>query len=276
MDDANETNWETLWTILVHAYSRKKLSLPGDKLVALSGVARHMMSRIKDIYVAGMWRRSLEVMLMWKVSGIGPRPPHYRAPSWSWASTNGLIWFNPGIERQSLIYVEDVVLDHATDDSTGAVTGGWLDLRGCLKPMRLRSTKNVRDKDPWPADWYMIVDSSTMSEHHANTTHEELITCLLDTIHSGESAFDDDNMEERLFFMPGLIQGKPDESPTLWCLLFRLTKSKNKNKTFERIGVGGGGAEHKKKLLLAELDEDTKARLPCLRYENGLHTIRII
>jgi hypothetical protein len=29
-------------------------------------------------------------------------------------------------------------------------------------------------------------------------------------------------------------------------------------------------------MLLAELDEEIKSSLPCLRYENGLHTIRII
>jgi hypothetical protein len=58
------------------------------------------------------------------------------------------------------------------------------------------------------------------------------------------------------------------------CLLLRLVEPGNV--TFERIGVATAYTDEGRKLLLEELDEETKARLPCLRYENGLHTTRII
>jgi hypothetical protein len=48
------------------------------------------------------------------------------------------------------------------------------------------------------------------------------------------------------------------------------------NNLFERIGVAMAGPHTGRDQLLAELDEETKAHLPCLCYENGLHTIRII
>jgi hypothetical protein len=269
VNDATETYWESLWAVLISDYSRKELTVPGDKLVALSGVAKHLRSRIKDVYVAGMWRRNLEVTLMWYVTAIRRRPPSYRAPSWSWASVDGMVWLDSTIERQSLIRIEDVVLDHATEDSTGAVTGGWLDLCGCLKPMRLQGIKREAS-----TVWHIIVDTSNVSEHRCNTTLEEPFECDLDTLHHEVSAFDDDNTERRLFFMPGLIDGGSDEGPLLRCLLLRLENSKNK--TFERIGIVGSGLDHVKEMLLADLDEEMKAHLPCLRYENGLHTIRIV
>ncbi|CAI9632940.1 unnamed protein product [Alternaria burnsii] len=266
-EKSNETNWETLWYALVREYSLKELSVPGDKLVALSGVARHMMSRIKDIYVAGMWRRSLESMLAWTVTGIGKRPSNYRAPSWSWASVNGLIWLDSGVEQKSLIHVEDVVLNHATEDITGAVVGGWLDLRGSLKPMRLQSFKY--DEAIY---WNMVVGSSTITKHGVDDTNEGL-SVRLDTLY-GEAAFDNDNTEERLFSMPALIGRSSYGNHEVRCLLLRLTNSKSK--IFERIGCVEGYSKHGEDVLLAELDEETKAGLPCLRYENGLHTIRII
>jgi hypothetical protein len=96
----------------------------------------------------------------------------------------------------------------------------------------------------------------------------------LDTLYGEEAAFDNDNTEERLFFMPALIGRRSKESPKVWCLLLRLAKPESK--TFEKLGCVGTRLEHQKDVLLAELDEETKAGLPCLRYENGLHTIRII
>jgi hypothetical protein len=74
--------------------------------------------------------------------------------------------------------------------------------------------------------------------------------------------------------LPGRLVGKSDEGTILWCLLFRLTESNDD--VFERIGVARCSADDKKEMLLAELDEGTRARLPCMRYENGLHTIRIV
>jgi hypothetical protein len=267
MVNSTDTFSEDPWNKLVWTYTRKSLSVSGDKLVALSGVAKHMMSHVRDIYIVGMWRRDLEKKLMWEVLEIRPRPPGYRAPSWSWASVDGPIWYVSRAAQQSLTHIEDVVLDYATEDTTGAVTGGWLDLSGHLRPMRLKGIK--RDSG---IDWYMVVGGGIVSKHDANDTHEELFA-RLDTLYGEEEAFDNDNKEKRLFFMPGLVE-RSDRNHEVRCLLLRLTNSKSK--IFERIGCVDSYSVHEEDVLLAELDEETKAGLPCLRYENGLHTIRII
>ncbi|CAN9130266.1 unnamed protein product [Alternaria alternata] len=266
----NETALEDLWTRLVFLYSPKNLSVPGDKLVALSGVVKHVIPHIRDAYVAGMFRGNLEKSLIWQVAGrkSRPRPPGYRAPSWSWASVDGRIIQSPENSSQCLTHVEDVVLSYATEDTTGAVTGGWLDLRGCLKPMRLQGVKHDEG-----IKWYMVVGSTIVYKQNAKGPEQRIHTSL-DTLYDDEAAFDDDHTQERLFFMPGLLVGKSDEGTILRCLLFRLTKSNDD--VFERIGVARCSADDKKEMLLAELDEDTRARLPCMRYENGLHTIRIV
>ncbi|KAE8447426.1 hypothetical protein EG329_010840 [Mollisiaceae sp. DMI_Dod_QoI] len=78
------------WKGLVEKYSRCKLTLEKDKLVAISDLAR-LVSEINGEYVAGMWREELELQLCWYAPRIGTAPQHYIAPSWSWASINGSI-----------------------------------------------------------------------------------------------------------------------------------------------------------------------------------------
>lgn len=48
------------WCNIVNAYTRAKLTFSGDKLIALSAVAKTVRELLQDSYVAGMWRRYLE------------------------------------------------------------------------------------------------------------------------------------------------------------------------------------------------------------------------
>ena len=66
-------------------YTNMDLSVPSDKLIALSGIAKHIMPHTGDTYVAGMWRKSLGTHLFW-ITLPDPRtsrPQVYRAPTWS-------------------------------------------------------------------------------------------------------------------------------------------------------------------------------------------------
>jgi len=73
----------SIWHLLVNLYSAAKLTRYSDKLVALSGLAHAVQSETGDEYVAGMWRKDLEVQLLWTVpyerDVPGPRP--YQAPT---------------------------------------------------------------------------------------------------------------------------------------------------------------------------------------------------
>jgi len=86
------------WNRLVEEYSTRKLTFSSDKLVALSGIAQAIHLQSNDEYVVGMWRSKLEEQLCWKLRYNGQVKNSkeivpYRAPTWSWASVDGVIDF---------------------------------------------------------------------------------------------------------------------------------------------------------------------------------------
>jgi hypothetical protein len=89
-----------LWFRMAEAYSRCSLTKPEDKLIALSGLARRTAAFLEDEYVVGLWRRSLAQDLLWRVAfriskymtlQDSRRPSEYRAPTFSWASVDGMV-----------------------------------------------------------------------------------------------------------------------------------------------------------------------------------------
>lgn len=74
-------NW---WTI-VQRYSRMRLTRATDRLVAIGGLAKAIQAQIGDGYFSGMWRRDLELQLLWYGRSLAENEA-YVAPTWSWAS----------------------------------------------------------------------------------------------------------------------------------------------------------------------------------------------
>lgn len=95
-------------------YSRAQLTYSKDKLVAISGIARHFRSIIQDKYVAGLWATNLERQLCWTINreissaGTKEKTALYRAPSWSWASVDEPVTWE--------LYYNNNVLDTADSD----------------------------------------------------------------------------------------------------------------------------------------------------------------
>ncbi|KAN0102893.1 Heterokaryon incompatibility protein (HET) domain containing protein [Hyaloscypha variabilis] len=125
-----------LWKRVVIDYSSRYLTNEGDKLAALSGVAKVIHTHTGDQYLAGLWRKNIFQMLRWRV-GINilkpipyHRPTVYRAPSWSWASVDGnisLINVNDGVSRAEFINCDVEPL--SLNDPFGKVKKGTLVLR---------------------------------------------------------------------------------------------------------------------------------------------------
>lgn len=93
------------WVNVVKDYSKRDITNISDKLVALSGVAKHMKGKFDDIYLCGLWKRNIAHEVLWSrvsgklggdwivqpsgdshvhngLAGQGPCP----IPSFSWAS----------------------------------------------------------------------------------------------------------------------------------------------------------------------------------------------
>ena len=81
------------WKRLVEEYTRTGLTKETDKLVAISGLAKALAAQLDIPYLSGLWDYDLEQQLLWYAEHPSKRPDVFRAPSWSWASTDSKICF---------------------------------------------------------------------------------------------------------------------------------------------------------------------------------------
>ncbi len=82
------------WQDTTVQYSGRQLSFHRDKLTALSAMADVIPRGVLGDYVAGLWSYRLIDQLCWYIFGFrAPRPAGNTAPSFSWASTAGHIWW---------------------------------------------------------------------------------------------------------------------------------------------------------------------------------------
>lgn len=119
------------WTSIVGTYSAKDLGYKTDRLPALSGVAEWMgRRRPKDLYICGHWKSEVHESLLWY-------PVHRNhdrlfdknyAPSWSWASVGGEVFFKwLQVPEACRIKVEDVYCSPESNPY-GPAPGTWLQL----------------------------------------------------------------------------------------------------------------------------------------------------
>lgn len=128
-----------VWNEAINNYTSCSLTRITDKLVALSGIAeqRSLSLLDGDNYLAGVWRHSLPLSLLWKVvehKDLYLRPHDYLAPSWSWVSRDVQVRYgNYDYESKPLPIVIDAKVDLAGPNVFGQVTGGYITLNGWLK-----------------------------------------------------------------------------------------------------------------------------------------------
>jgi hypothetical protein len=69
------------WDETVSAYTKCGLTKEQDKLIAISGIADYFEKKMKDDYLAGLWRSVLPYQLLWRVEDPAStrRPEEYRA-----------------------------------------------------------------------------------------------------------------------------------------------------------------------------------------------------
>ncbi|KAK6954929.1 hypothetical protein Daesc_002558 [Daldinia eschscholtzii] len=128
------------WSSIVSFYSNTRLTLPRDKLVAVSGLAKDTRKALRHLkpgkhrYLAGLWEDYLIETLCWyvRVGTAATRATCYRALSWSWASLDGNLiipdTFVEEVVEFSTIISDDIEFIGA--DDTGEVASGRLILRG--------------------------------------------------------------------------------------------------------------------------------------------------
>jgi len=93
-----------LWQDIVREYSPRNLTRYEDRLPAIAGIAGHLKAVWDDEYLAGMWRKTLIYQLGWFLKSPGRNlGSPYRAPSWSWVSSEGEVRFEDIVKPDALL-----------------------------------------------------------------------------------------------------------------------------------------------------------------------------
>lgn len=119
--------YQVLWT-----YGPRKLTKPSDKLPALSGLARIFSERLDDEYLAGLWKKDLLEGLLWQGLSCRRVKP-YRAPSWSWASMDGIVGDSTSEKFEPVARVLDQHIELSGQNPFGEVKSGWLKIQAPLQ-----------------------------------------------------------------------------------------------------------------------------------------------
>jgi len=157
--EVSEEELRERWRTMLLNYSERSITVPSDKFVALASIAELFQSSLKDQYIAGLWRRTLLYDLLWKVwppmgpdERHAPRPAAYRAPTWSWASVDGLLDSSYSYPPSSAAcYEADILACSATPKVStlpfGEITAATLTLRAKVHPLMRDGSKCVFTED---------------------------------------------------------------------------------------------------------------------------------
>jgi len=120
------------------------MTIPSDKLPALSALSEIWNRHLNVPYLAGLWHMDLLWGLSWRRTGLsGVRPTTHRAPTWSWASLDGNVaWDHWGAEvsmDDSIIRIEQACVDIQGSNRFGQVNGGYVILSGLMKHFHMLS-----------------------------------------------------------------------------------------------------------------------------------------
>ncbi|PQE06166.1 Heterokaryon incompatibility protein [Rutstroemia sp. NJR-2017a BBW] len=84
------------WSQMINEYRSCKLTFHSDRAIAFSGIASAIQSHTSMTYLAGIWKESAHLGLLWCVKPAGPKgrlrlpilemQDGVKAPSWSWFS----------------------------------------------------------------------------------------------------------------------------------------------------------------------------------------------
>lgn len=200
------------WYKCVSEYTTRFLSRPSDKLAAISGLAEKFAEPKLGRYMAGLWEQDLFRGLAWTRVKLGVgvevegqymsyiaikakrtfaaralKPPLlYRAPSWSWASTNGPVeinyafFYSPKLGASKGMHYEikhwekeyrprlvNCVLHHSrTSSYLNVLEGSFIQVEGYCRPLWISKTelssKAIGPKGPFIKD--LIIDHDQPKE----------------------------------------------------------------------------------------------------------------
>ncbi|KAK6423143.1 hypothetical protein LTR81_004091 [Elasticomyces elasticus] len=145
------------WMNIVGDFTTRRLTVPSDRLPALSGVAKSVNAARQSSYLGGLWEADLPWNLLWYTTQ--PRHPDQlgyalqKSPSFAWCSVSSQVAQSGGLWSawQSLVTISEVYCEPAGPNTYGQVSGGCLRLTGSVYTAELSWMPN----NGWPAYWRM-------------------------------------------------------------------------------------------------------------------------
>ncbi|KAH8598380.1 hypothetical protein B0O99DRAFT_591679 [Bisporella sp. PMI_857] len=140
------------WVWVTSEFTRRSLSVSGDKLPALAGIAERFSFLLRMPYVGGLWEANLLPLLQWTTHSNRrkPRPCDYQAPSWSWASIDGTVSYNTSTDsvpfRCMVIECKLKLLSEV--NPFGAVTSGYLKAKGPIRRAWFNPPEDITWNEP--------------------------------------------------------------------------------------------------------------------------------
>ncbi|KAK4107073.1 HET-domain-containing protein [Canariomyces notabilis] len=152
------------WDHIVWKYTSRSLTMPKDRLLAISGIAKVYSEVLRSDYLAGLWRVDLLHDLAWMMCQVPNKQPlQKRAPSWSWAAIDGMIVSGP-LSRPRAQYAAEVVECECLPVSSSApfgavINGGFLKIPSFVR----RVSKPILLHNSLVRIWFDTVESSRWS-----------------------------------------------------------------------------------------------------------------
>ncbi|KAI0649828.1 HET-domain-containing protein [Trametes meyenii] len=176
--DKDALRWA--WLKIVGNYTQRAVTKPGDKLIAFAAIAELFHRVWKTDYLAGLWRDTLILDLLWfkNLETRFERPARYRAPSWSWAAVDGRVLASPIDDRlnpeskntQSCMILGCEAVPATPLFPFGKVSSGTLRLRGVMR----KSTWNSGSPTPelyLPGIPFPVIPESEETPPDQEATH---------------------------------------------------------------------------------------------------------
>jgi hypothetical protein len=262
-----------LWRRIVEVYSKTAVTNSGDKLIALSGIARQMSEKIEKTpkavivrrahsaevatsqarspattqYVAGLWALHLESQLLWYTEPTfrhvdggkfehltkAPPPTSYRAPSFSWAAIDAE-------NGNGITYGEVTDQDILIDVEEASVTPrsqsdefGMLDDAYIILHVKLRKAF-LSKKGKDRFGWKLVGRQELDDEEHTDV----YLDC------PARDGVEDDNEgilghDAGIFVVPAAHTDRKasPKSKYLTCLILQLDRTREAGPVFRRIGL---------------------------------------
>ncbi|KAI9666296.1 MAG: hypothetical protein M1821_004231 [Bathelium mastoideum] len=241
-ENAKDKDLEQLfldWNSVIRFYASCSLTVPSDKLAAVSGLANDMKRALNTLrpyqshrYFAGLWEDKLLDGTIWRVLSPAKRTKDYRAPSWSWASIDGVLEFRSDARDETkaieLATVREARTRYWGNLETGEIKGGFLKLMGPW----FRMTACPQDEEPT----YSNKNERTVAKFHM-LEKAEVPPAITQIAFQARVYFDDlmDVIDEAFCFA---IKGDHSDEGTFEASVLVLSQVDNSvDERWKRIGI---------------------------------------